>query len=132
MVGCIVRREVGRRISPFAAVVAIAIGAGMTAIRPASAAEAESPRIAAMTSYSASGTHQCRSASGEGHTCVVTGLAFSNCNDATSSLKARDCCPTSQLCTKDPQSGEQKCRSGGTSGGFTLNHCIPERGLGRD
>jgi hypothetical protein len=67
-------------------------------------------RIAQLPRYSASGTHQCESASGRG-SCVVTG-EFSNCLDASSSLMTRDCCPTT--------------RSGGKSSGFALNYCISE------
>lgn len=64
----------------------------------------------ALPSYSASGTHEC----GTGPVCVVTGLAFRDCNDAASALRAQDCCVS---------------RGGGkTSTGFTLNYCIPEQG----
>jgi hypothetical protein len=77
--------------------------------------EAAQPRLAAMTSYSASGTHQCNS--DKGGSCVVSGTAFGNCNDAASLLRARDCCPTSG--------------NGGRSSGFTLNYCLPEPGIGR-
>jgi hypothetical protein len=63
-----------------------------------------------LPSYSASGTHQC----GGGPVCVVTGLAFRDCNDAASALRAQDCCVS---------------RGGGqASTGFTLNYCIPEQG----
>jgi hypothetical protein len=65
-----------------------------------------------MRGFSASGTHQC--GSDKGRSCIVTGSRFSNCNDATVVLRTRDCCPTT------PQ--------GGTSSGFTLNYCIPDRG----
>jgi len=58
--------------------------------------------------YSASGTHQCPNGR-----CVVTGYLFSNCVEAASSLRVRDCCPTT--------------RDGGTSRGFTMNYCIPEQ-----
>jgi hypothetical protein len=65
--------------------------------------------------YSASGTHQC---SGEKPaSCVVTGLRYRDCNDATSALRVQDCCLTR--------------RDGSRSTGFTLNYCIPEGGLGR-
>jgi hypothetical protein len=76
---------------------------------------AAQPRTAQMTSYSASGTHQCNS--DKGGSCVVSGTAFSNCNDAASLLRTRDCCPTSG--------------NGGQSSGFTLNYCLPELGIGR-
>jgi hypothetical protein len=73
----------------------------------------EGLKLAQMRGYSASGTHQCGSE--KGRSCVVTGSGFSNCNDATGFLRTRDCCPTT------PQ--------GGQSSGFTLNYCIPDRGL---
>jgi hypothetical protein len=64
-----------------------------------------------LPSYSASGTHQC---GGGAPVCVVTGLAFRDCNDAASALRAQDCCAS---------------RGGGqASTGFTLNYCIPEQG----
>ena len=64
-----------------------------------------------MRGYSASGTHQCGDE--KGRSCVVTGSGFSSCNDATVVLRTRDCCPTTP--------------KGGTSSGFTLNYCIPDR-----
>ncbi len=64
-------------------------------------------------SYSASGTHQCKSQDGSMHTCVVSGSYFSNCIDASRSLQARDCC--------------RSMRTGGTSVGFTMSYCIPGR-----
>jgi hypothetical protein len=87
-----------------------------TAAAPAASPEAQ-PRDAvpvpvqlALPSYSASGTHQC----GGAPVCVVTGLAFRDCNDAASALRAQDCCVSR--------------RGGQTSTGFTLNYCIPEQG----
>jgi hypothetical protein len=68
-------------------------------------------RLAQLPRYSASGLHQCGTANGAGHSCVVTGL-FSDCNEAASSLRTRDCCPTSA--------------GGGTSTAFTLTYCIPD------
>jgi hypothetical protein len=65
-------------------------------------------RTAQLPRYSASGRHQCGS---DKRSCVVSGL-FSDCNDATSTLKARDCCPTTA--------------GGGTSTGFSLSYCIPD------
>jgi hypothetical protein len=65
-----------------------------------------------LPSYSASGTHQCGA---NAASCVVTGLAYRDCNDATSSLRAQDCCASR--------------RSGQASTGFTLNYCIPEMGV---
>jgi hypothetical protein len=68
----------------------------------------DSARLAQLPRYSASGTHQC----GEGNrSCIVSGQ-FNDCNDATISLRTRDCCPTT--------------RNGGSSTGFSLNYCIPE------
>jgi hypothetical protein len=61
--------------------------------------------------FTATGTHQCSS----GQSCVVSGGGFSNCNDATTALQTRDCCPTT------PKSG--------TSTRFFLNYCIPDRPL---
>jgi hypothetical protein len=37
---------------------------------------------------------------------------FSDCNEAASSLRIRDCCPTTA--------------GGGTSSGFNLTYCIPD------
>ena len=68
-------------------------------------------KLSQIRGYSASGTHQCGSE--KGRSCVVTGSGFSNCNDASIFLKTRDCCPTTP--------------TGGTSSGFTLNYCIPDR-----
>jgi hypothetical protein len=70
-------------------------------------------KLAQMRGYSASGTHQCGSE--KGLSCVVTGSGFSNCNDAATMLRTRDCCPTTPR--------------GGKSSGFTLNYCIPDRPL---
>jgi hypothetical protein len=68
-------------------------------------------RLSQLPRYSASGLHQCGTANGGRHSCVVTGL-FSDCNEAASSLRTRDCCPTST--------------GGGTSTAFTLTYCIPD------
>jgi hypothetical protein len=67
----------------------------------------DSTRMAQMR-YSSSGTHQCE---GGGRSCIVSGQ-FGDCNDATISLRTRDCCPTT--------------RNGASSTRFTLNYCIPE------
>jgi hypothetical protein len=77
--------------------------------------------------YSASGTHQCRTADRETHSCVVTGVVFGTCIEAESSLRAQDCCPSTRVCERDPQGRETNCRRGGTSAGFALNYCIPGR-----
>jgi hypothetical protein len=83
-------------------------------ILPLSRATAfENPKLAQLRGYSASGTHQCGSE--KGRSCVVTGSGFSNCNDASTLLQTRDCCPTTPL--------------GGKSSGFVLNYCIPDRPL---
>jgi hypothetical protein len=89
------------------------LGAAVAALLALEPASGEGLKLAQMRGYSASGTHQCGSE--KGRSCVVTGSGFSNCNDATSFLQTRDCCPTT------PQ--------GGKSSGFTLNYCIPNRGL---
>jgi hypothetical protein len=99
-----------------------AVDVDAAALRPAAATPRHPPAsasgpIAAMPSYSASGTHQCGSDSDHANSCVVTGFGFPDCIGATSSLRAQDCCPTA--------------RKGATSTGFTLNYCIPETGLGR-
>jgi hypothetical protein len=68
-------------------------------------------KLAQLRGFSAAGTHQC--ASEKGHSCVVAGSGFSNCNDASTGLRTRDCCPTT--------------RAGGKSSDFTSNYCIPDR-----
>ena len=73
----------------------------------------ENPKLAQTRGYSASGTHQCGSE--KGRSCVVTGSGFENCNDASITLRTRDCCPTTP--------------TGGKSSGFVLNYCIPDRPL---
>jgi len=70
-------------------------------------------KLAQLRGYSAAGTHQCGSE--KGHSCVVAGSGFSNCNDASITLQTRDCCPTTP--------------TGGKSSGFVLNYCIPDRPL---
>jgi hypothetical protein len=67
--------------------------------------------FAQIRGYSASGTHKCGPE--KGHSCVVTGSGFTNCNDASIFLQTRDCCPTAA--------------KAGKSSGFTLNYCIPDR-----
>lgn len=69
-----------------------------------------------LRSYSASGMHQC--SSGQPASCVVTGSRYRDCIEATSALRAQDCC----LTRRDSSSH---------STGFTLNYCIPESGIGR-
>jgi hypothetical protein len=75
--------------------------------------------------YSAGGTHQCKAADGSTHTCVVSGSLFGDCISASSSLQVQDCCPSSRVCARDSQGRETNCRAGGSSGGFTMNYCIP-------
>ena len=70
-------------------------------------------RLAQLRGFSASGTHRCGSE--KGRSCIVTGSGFSNCNDVSTVLQTRDCCPTTP--------------GGGKSSGFALNYCIPERPL---
>jgi hypothetical protein len=67
--------------------------------------------IAQLPRYSASGRHECGSGGDAKRSCIVSGL-FSDCNEAASTLRTRDCCPT----TKD----------GGTSTAFSLSYCIPD------
>jgi hypothetical protein len=92
--------------APILGLVALAILGGV-------AAWGKELKLAQMRGYSASGTHQCGSE--KGRSCVVTGSGFTSCNDATSNLQARDCCPTTP--------------GGGRSSGFVLNYCIPDRAL---
>jgi hypothetical protein len=68
-------------------------------------------KLAQLRGYSASGTHRCGSE--KGRSCVVTGSGYSSCNDATTTLQTRDCCPTTP--------------AGGKSSSFVLNYCIPDR-----
>jgi hypothetical protein len=88
-------------------VVLAAPGASRADELPPPAAARQESRIGQLPRYSAGGTHQC----GSGGSCVVSG-SFSNCNDATITLRTRDCCPTT--------------KNGGTSKGFALNYCIPD------
>jgi hypothetical protein len=104
----------------FGLLVAVSIGAG------AVARAAETPtRLRLAATYSASGTHQCQAAGGATHSCVVTGTLYSNCIDATSSLRVQDCCPSTQVCDGNAKGDNSNCRRGGTSSGFALNYCIP-------
>lgn len=66
--------------------------------------------IAQLPRYTASGIHQCGGKGGKG-SCVVSGL-FSDCNQAATSLRTLDCCPSS--------------KGGGASTAFTLTYCIPD------
>jgi hypothetical protein len=72
---------------------------------------APSAMIAQLPRYSASGVHQCGAGNGGKHSCVVSGL-FSDCNQAATSLRTLDCCPTT--------------KGGGASTAFTLSYCIPD------
>lgn len=75
--------------------------------------------------FSASGDHICWSDTDAGHSCHVWDVGFDDCNQAYFKLKANDCCPSTRICTTDPQTGTQKCTLGGTSIGFTLSSCLP-------
>ena len=108
----------------FAALAATAFGIG---IPPPMRTTLPDGTAIVAAAYSASGTHQCRTTEGETHSCVVTGMVFGTCIEATSSLRAQDCCPSSRVCERDPQGRETNCRRGGTSTGFALNYCIPGR-----
>jgi hypothetical protein len=68
-------------------------------------------RAAQLPRYTASGRHQCGSGDDAKRSCIVTGL-FSDCNEAATTLRTRDCCPTT--------------KGGGTSTGFYLSYCIPD------
>ena len=65
----------------------------------------------ATPSFLAGGTHQCQSRTSLGHTCQVSGAAYTDCNQAYFSLRAQDCCPATP--------------SGGTSIGFWVDYCVP-------
>jgi hypothetical protein len=67
--------------------------------------------IAQLPRYSASGRHECGSGGDAKRSCIVSGL-FSDCNEAATTLRTRDCCPTT--------------RDGGTSTAFSLSYCIPD------
>jgi hypothetical protein len=104
----------GKTVAALAALVTLtshsATAATQSALARASQGQAApSATIAQLPRYSASGIHQC--GAGGKHSCVVTGL-FSDCNQAATSLRTQDCCPTS--------------KGGGTSTAFTLTYCIPD------
>lgn len=110
------------------AIVLTAASAGIGASeRPAGSASGIDAAPIVAVDYSASATHQCRTAGGETHSCVVTGAFFGTCIDADSSLRAQDCCPSTRVCARDAQGRETECRRGGTSSGFAMNYCIPGR-----
>jgi hypothetical protein len=92
--------------------VAVALPALFLSAESATPAFCGDQKIAQLSRVTASGTHTC--GAGKDHRCVVSG-GFSDCNDATITLKTRDCCITTP--------------KGGTSSGFVLNYCIPERPL---
>jgi hypothetical protein len=95
----------------FRAILFLAVGAILSGA-PARGQELKQQlKFAQLRGYSAGGTHLCGSE--KGRSCVVTGTGFSNCNDASTSLRTRDCCPTTA--------------KGGTSSSFVLNYCIPDR-----
>jgi hypothetical protein len=102
----------------------LAIATLLTALgQPATAAQ----RLAQFLSASAAGVHTCTSDAGSGHTCLVEGNYFSNCIDADSALRVRDCCPSTRVCDTNPTTGETKCRQGGQSTGFRMLYCIGGR-----
>jgi hypothetical protein len=110
-----------QRVVFVAMATAMSIGGASLSAREAGL---RAPTILA-ANYSASGTHQCRAADGNTHSCVVTGLSFGTCIEADSSLRAQDCCPSTRICERDAQGRETQCRRGGASAGFALNYCIP-------
>jgi hypothetical protein len=107
-----------------AALAAAVLGTG---VAPATQPVPPDLAVVVAANYSASGTHQCRTADGNTHSCVVTGVVFGTCVEAGSSLRAQDCCPSTRVCERDAQGRETNCRRGGTSAGFALNYCIPGR-----
>ena len=90
-------------------------------------AASASPRTRTIlaANVSATGTHQCRAPDGSTFSCPVTGSIYSNCVDATSSLRAQDCCAAPRACSRDSQGRESNCRPGGVSIGFSMLSCIP-------
>jgi hypothetical protein len=76
-------------------------------------------------SFAASGDHQCQSDTDIGHMCHVSGIGYNDCNEAAIKLRADDCCPSTKMCSADPQTGQLKCKLGGTSIGFIMGYCIP-------
>jgi hypothetical protein len=104
------------------------IAAVMLTAAPAIAAERlAAERLAQFSTASASGVHKCQSDTDSGHTCIVTGLSYSNCIDANSALRIQDCCPTTRVCARDAATGETKCQKGGKSIEFRLSYCIGGR-----
>jgi hypothetical protein len=79
---------------------------------------------AQLSTYTAGGTHQCRTEDDSNHTCVVSGSVFSTCIDATNSLQIQDCCPSTRVCERDRSTGAERCTRGGKSVGFALTYCI--------
>jgi hypothetical protein len=80
--------------------------------------------VAQLSTYTAGGTHQCRSEDDSGHTCIVSSSVFTSCIDATNSLQIQDCCPSTRVCERDRVTGTTRCTRGGKSVGFTLTYCI--------
>ncbi|MEW8194300.1 MAG: hypothetical protein AB2793_11375 [Candidatus Thiodiazotropha sp.] len=72
----------------------------------------------------ATGMHTCQSPTDIGHTCSVVANP-QNCDIAYNEMLANDCCPSTQLCTFNPDSGEVECRYGGSSIGFQVIACSP-------
>ena len=81
-------------------------GAG-DVVLPLPVGAVENLKFAQRRGYSALGKHQCGSENGR--SCIVSGSGFFSCNDASSDLRTRDCCPSSSV--------------GGKSSGFTLLSC---------
>jgi hypothetical protein len=82
-------------------------------------------------SFSAGGTHTCWSSTDIGQQCKVSGIDFSDCNEAKSALQEEDCCPTAGVCKQWNPPGTPggplclKFGDGGTSTSFVLNYCVP-------
>jgi len=117
-IGAEIRRLVGARMTTRQSpswfgrpVVGAVLGLTAAALLLTVPAWGDGLRLSQFRSYSASGTHRCE----KSHSCAVTGFGFSNCNDASITLKTRDCCSTSA--------------KGGASSGFVLNYCLPDRPL---
>lgn len=75
--------------------------------------------------FTGNGVHQCQSITDIGHTCPVMGWGYMDCNAAHVNLSSQDCCSSTKTCSFDPMTGQQKCRFGGNSIGFTMGMCLP-------
>jgi|SRR5687767_3111185 len=73
--------------------------------------------------FRAEGRHQCQSRTDLGHKCSVFGTGYTDCTQARAKLQMEDCCAATRKCKKDPKSGKEDCRLGGSSIGFEILKC---------